>query len=132
MVPVHELRVHALGLVAGLADLAGVVGDHERPHDEVAVPERLDLGADLLHHAAVLVTHHGVVDRLEPAVGPEVRPADAGRRQPDDGVARLDDPGVLAFLDADLAGGVHDDSTHSGGSPSVVFTWRGSPGGGPS
>ena len=35
---VHELGVHALGLEAGPADLAGVVGDDERPDDEVARP----------------------------------------------------------------------------------------------
>ena len=40
--------------------------------------------ADLFDDADVLVAHHGVVGRLDAAVGPEVRSADAGRRQSDD------------------------------------------------
>ena len=73
----------------------------------------LHLGADLLDDADVLVTHDLVVDGLDAAVGPQVRPADAGRGQPDDRVGRLDDLRVLALLDPDVAGGVHDYSTHA-------------------
>ena len=85
----HELGVHALGLETGPADLTGVVGDHERPDDEVARLEHLHGGADLLHHTDVLVTHQRVVDGLHAPVGPQVRPTDAGRGQADDGVGRV-------------------------------------------
>ena len=68
----YELGVHALGLVAGAADLAGVVGDDEGSDDEVTRLHRLDIGADLLDHADVLVSHHLVVGRLDAAVGPQV------------------------------------------------------------
>ena len=110
----HQDPVHAVGLVAGLADLAGVVGGPEGADDEVADLDGADLVADLLDDADVLVTHHLVVDRLGAAVGPQVGPADAGRRQADDRVGRLDDPRVLAVLDPDVAGSVHDYLTHRG------------------
>ena len=119
IVPCDELGVHALGLEAGLADLAGVVGDDERADDEVADLDGLDVGADLLDDADVLVAHRRVVDGLDAAVGPQVGPADAGRGQPDDRVGRLDDLRVFALLDPDVAGGVHDDSTHDFCTPSI-------------
>jgi hypothetical protein len=62
--------VHALGLVAGLADFAGIVGDDERPDDEVADLDVLHLGTDLLHDAHILVTHHLVIGGLDPAIRP--------------------------------------------------------------
>jgi hypothetical protein len=68
--PVHELRVHALGLVAGLADLARVVGDHERPHHEVPDLQGAHLVADRLDDADVLMAHPEVVGRLSAAVRP--------------------------------------------------------------
>ena len=107
-----ELGVHALGLEPGLADLAGVVGDDERADDEVADLDVLDLGADLLDDADVLVPHRLVVGGLDAAVGPQVRPADAGRGQPDDRVGGLDDLRILALLHPDVAGRVHHYSTH--------------------
>ena len=89
------LTVGAGGLVAGSADLAGVVGGEERPDDELARLHRGDRGADLFHDAGVLVTHRAwPVQRLDPAVRPQVRPADAGRRQPDDRIGRLQDRAV--------------------------------------
>jgi hypothetical protein len=100
----HELGMHALGLVAGPADLAGVVGNDERADDELPGLHRRDVGADLLDDADVLVSHHLVVGRLDAAVGPQVGPADAGRRQPDDRVRLLDDLRVLTLLDPDVAG----------------------------
>ena len=110
----HQDPVHAVRLVAGLADLAGVVGGPEGADDEVADLDGADLGADLLDDADVLVTHHLVVDRLGAAVGPQVAAADAGRRQADDRVGRLDDLRVLAVLDPDVPGSVHDYLTHRG------------------
>ena len=99
----------AAGLVAGLADLAGVVGGEEGADDEVAGLDGRDLAADLLDDADVLVAHRRrPVDGLDAAVGPQVRPADAGRRRRMIGVGRLDDRRVVALLDADVAGGVQD------------------------
>ena len=46
--------VHAVRLVAGLADLAGVVGGEERADDEVADLDVPDVRADLLDDADVL------------------------------------------------------------------------------
>src|SRR3712207_8962039 len=48
------LPVDAVGLVAGPADLAGVVGGEERADDELARLDRGDLAADLLDDADVL------------------------------------------------------------------------------
>ena len=41
----HQHAVHAVGLVAGPADLAGVVGGPERSDDEVADLDGADLGS---------------------------------------------------------------------------------------
>ena len=56
MVP-DGFGVHAAGLVAGSADLAGVVGGEEGADDEVADLDVSDLVADLLDDADVLVAH---------------------------------------------------------------------------
>ncbi len=78
----EDLAVDARRLVAGPADLAGVVGGEERADHELARRDRGDLGADLFDDADVLVPHRdGLVDRVGAAVGPQVGPADAGRRQ---------------------------------------------------
>ena len=53
----HQLGVHAAGLVAGLADFAGVVGGEERADDELAGLEGGDVGADFFDDADVLVAH---------------------------------------------------------------------------
>ena len=60
------LTVDAGGVVAGPADLAGVVGGEERADHELAGPNRGDRGSDLLHDAGVLVSHR-------PRLGPAVR-----------------------------------------------------------
>jgi hypothetical protein len=109
----HEHPLDTRALVAGLAELAGAVGGPERADHELAGRDRVDLAADLLDDADVLVAHRGrPVDRFDPAVGPQVRAAHAGRGQPDDRVSRLQDPGVLAVFHPDVAGGVQDSSTH--------------------
>jgi hypothetical protein len=108
----HKGGVHTLGLVAGPADLAGVVGDDEGPDDEIADLDVVHLVTDLLDDADVLVPHHLVVGGFDTPVGPQVRPADAGRGEPDDRVGRLDDLRIVALLDPNVAGGVHDHSTH--------------------
>ena len=78
----HGLPVDAGGLVAGPADLTGVVGGEERPDDELARLDGRDLVADLLDDADVLVTHRRRrIDGFESAVGPQVRAADAGGRR---------------------------------------------------
>ncbi len=113
----HEHPVHAVGLVAGPADLARVVGGPERADDEVADLHAGHVGADSGDDAGVLVPHRGVVDGLGAAVGPEVGPADAGGGELDDRVGGLDDHRIIAILDADVAGGVHGHCAHDG-SPS--------------
>ena len=65
----HQHAVHAVGLVARLTDLAGVVRRPEGTDDEVADLDGADLGAHLFDDADVLVTHHLVVDRLGAPVG---------------------------------------------------------------
>ena len=108
----HQDPVHAVGLVAGLADLAGVVRGPEGADDEVADLDGADLRADLLDDADVLVPHHLVIDRLGAPVGPQVAAADAGRRQPDDRVGGLDDPRVLPVLHPHVTGSVHHNLSH--------------------
>jgi hypothetical protein len=108
----HQGGVHAATLVTRPANLAGVVGAEEGPDDEVPVPDIGHLGANLLDDADVLVSHHLVVDGLDAAVLPQVRPADARCSQPDDGVTGFDDPRLVAVLDPDVAGSVHDYTTH--------------------
>ena len=100
------LPVDARRLVAGPADLAGVVGGEERADDELARLDGRDRAADLLDDADVLVAHRcRLVTGLDAAVGPEVRAAHAGGRQPDDGVGRLDDGRVGALLGTRRPGG---------------------------
>ena len=121
----HEHPVHAVRLVAGLTDLTGVVGGPEGADHEVADLDGADRGADLLDDADVLVTHDLVVHRLGAAVRPQVAAADAGRRQTDDGVGGLDDLRVIAGLDADVPGFVHDNLTHRGALLFVVGSLAG-------
>ena len=74
-------RGDARRLVAGLADLAGVVGGEERPDHELARRDRGDLGADLLPMPTYSCPIGRRPTELDAAVGPQVGPADAGRRQ---------------------------------------------------
>src|SRR5919206_3441233 len=105
--------VDAGRLVAGPADLAGVVRREERADDELARLDQAHLAADLLDDADVLVAHRGrPVDRLDAAVGPEVRAAHAGDRQSDDGVGLLDDRRVGALLEAHVPGAIKNCSSH--------------------
>src|SRR5438105_1110919 len=69
----HELAVDARTLVAGLADLAGVVRGEERADHELTWLDLPDISADLLDDADVLVTHRGrALDGLDAPVGPQV------------------------------------------------------------
>ena len=79
---------------------------------KVSGREGLHIGADLLDHTDVLVSHHLVVGGLNPAIGPQVRAADAGRGKLDDRVGGLDDLRVFTLLDPDVASGIHDYATH--------------------
>jgi hypothetical protein len=66
-----RLAVDAGALVAGPADLAGVVGCEERPDYKLAWPDCGDRAADLLHDPGVLMPHRpGAVDGLDAPVGP--------------------------------------------------------------
>ncbi len=112
------LAVDAVGLVAGGADLAGVVGGEERADHELAGLHDVHFRADLFDDADVLVSHGcGLSGRVIAPVGPQVRPADAGRGEPQDRVRRFDDRGPLTLLDAHVSGSVHHDSTHGSSTP---------------
>jgi hypothetical protein len=95
-----------------LAELAGVVGCHERPDDEIADPHVLHLGADLLDDTDVLVPHRRLVHAVGASIRPQVGPADAGRGDLDDGIGRPRDGRLLALFDTDVPRSVHDYSTH--------------------
>ena len=111
--PGHELAMHARRLVAVLAVRAGVVGRGERADDELPRLDRPHGAADLLDDAAVFVPHRrGPVDRLQPAIRPQVRPAHAGCRDADDGVRRFFDLRRLAVLEPDVARAVENCSFH--------------------
>jgi hypothetical protein len=69
----HGLTVEAGALVAGLAELAGVVGGPERADYELTGLDRADLAPDLLDDADVLVAHRrGPLDGFDPPVRPQV------------------------------------------------------------
>ena len=75
----HRVVAAALSTLASqagresrLADLARVVGDDERSDDEVARLHRLDLRADLLDDADVLVSHRQMVDSFGATVEPQI------------------------------------------------------------
>src|SRR5215213_1098934 len=107
------LPVDARRLVAGPADLAGVVGGEERADDELARLDQTYLVAHLLDDADVLMAHRGrLVDRLDAAVGPEIRAAHAGERQSDEGVGLLDDRRVGTLLEAHVPGAIKNCSLH--------------------
>src|SRR5437588_2161251 len=101
----HELAMDAGALIAGAADLAGVVRSEERPDDELARLDRRDGAADRFDDADVLVAHRrGRLHGLNTSVRPQVRAADAGSGEANDGVGRLDDGRVLALLEPKVAG----------------------------
>jgi hypothetical protein len=109
----HQDAVHAGALVARPAELAGVVQGPERADHELPRLDRADLGADLLDDPDVLVPHRGgTLQLLHAPVRPQVRAADAGGRQADDRIGRIGDLRVVAVLDAHVARGVQDRSTH--------------------
>ncbi|ANS28608.1 hypothetical protein R1CP_19630 [Rhodococcus opacus] len=105
--------VHAAALVAGSADLTGVVGGEGRPDDEVADFYAPYLVADLLDDADGLVAHRlRPLRLLDAAVGPQVGTADAGGGDADDRVGRFEDGRVVTLVDTNVAGGAHHNSTH--------------------
>src|SRR5437867_2145082 len=106
--------MHTPALVPRLTDGAGVVRGEERADNELARLDVPDRAADLRDDAAVLVPHRPrLIDRLNAAVGPQVGSAHAGGRKPDDSIRRLDDRRFGALLEAHVAGGVDDCSSHS-------------------
>jgi hypothetical protein len=87
--------------------------ERERHHDDVAGLHRVDVRADILHHADRLVAHApSAVGGLHPVVRPQVAAADAGAGDADDGVGWLDEPRVGDVLDPDVPGAVHDGRAH--------------------
>jgi hypothetical protein len=110
----HGYAVDAGALVAGPADRAGVVGAPEGTDHELARLDRLNLRADLLDDAGVLVAHRcRPRELLDPSVGSQVRAAHAGGGDADDCVRRFDDPRRLALFDSHIARAVHHCSTHN-------------------
>ena len=68
-IPAEEATVQTCGLEAGFAVGADPTAERKRGDHEVALGERLDGGAGLLHHADELVTDRAhVVRRLAPVV----------------------------------------------------------------
>jgi hypothetical protein len=107
------LAVDTRGLVAGPADLAGVVGSEERADDELAGFDRAHLIANLFDDAGVFMTHvEGFRDVVGATVRPKVRPANTGGRQADDRICGLLDLWLCDVLDADVTRGVHHHTTH--------------------
>ncbi len=109
----EDLAVDARRLIAGAADLAGVVGCEERAHHELAGADRGDVRADLFDDADVFVAHRDrPVDRVGTAIRPQIRSADARRRQADDRVGRVLDGGFGPLLDPHVTRGVHHRRAH--------------------
>ena len=107
--------VDAAGLVAGLADLARVVREHEGADHEVADLEGGDVLALLHDRADVLVAHAPVVDVVVAAVGPQVRAAHARGGQLQDHIRGLSDARGVHLLHDDVARRTHDDRLHRRG-----------------
>ena len=81
--------------------------------DELSRLDRLNRAAHFLDNAAIPVAHRrGPVDRLKPAIGPQIRPAHARGRHPEHRVRRLDDLRRLSVLKADIARAVENGSFH--------------------
>src|SRR5699024_8977497 len=117
---IDEDGVHAPGLVAGGADLAGVVGDHEGADHPVTGSDSRDLLAHLLHHTDVLVTHQLAIRGVRAAIGPQVGAADAGGHDPDHRIGRVLDPRILPLLDPHITGSMHHNTAHRSSSPGLV------------
>lgn len=110
-----EAAVHAGGVQALGAVVAGAVGPHEGGHDEVPGAQAGDGGAGLLDDAEELVPDAltGLARGLA-AVGPQVAAADAGTQDADDGVLGALDRSVGHLLHADVVRGVDDGGAHGG------------------
>jgi hypothetical protein len=109
----EEAAVDARCVQAVEAELAAAVREGERHHDVLAGLHRVDVRADIIHHADRLVAHApSAVGGLHPVVRPQVAAADAGAGDADDGVGWLDAPRVGDVLDPDVPGAVHDGGAH--------------------
>src|SRR5207237_3436538 len=98
-----ELAVDAGALVAGPADLAGVVRGEDRADHELARLDRAHFGADVFDDADVLVApRRRALDGFDAPVGPQVRPADAGGGEAADGGGRFDGGGGRSVLGPDV------------------------------
>ena len=126
----HGLRLAALigdavpepGLLVGArsmqpldAESAGVVGDRERRHHQVAPAQRRDVRTDVLDDTDELVPHpRRTMGRIHRVIRMQIRTADAAGRHPDQRVGGQFDAGVGDVLDADVAGAVHEGRAHDG------------------
>jgi len=101
-------RMQALG-----AEVAGVVGPHERRDDDVARLQRRDVAADVLDDADELVADPVAVLRLRlGAVGPQVAPADTGAQHAHHRVGWFAQRGVGHVLDPHVACAVDQSCSH--------------------
>jgi hypothetical protein len=98
-----------------VAEAARAVGVGERHHHDVADLERANIRADGLDDTDRLVAHAATtLDRPHLLVRPQIAAADTGAGYADHRIGRSDDGGVGDVLDTDVAGAVHDSSTHGG------------------
>src|SRR5713101_1694527 len=103
----YEFSLLAGGLIAKVAVRACIVRSKERADDELAWFNSLDLAAELLNDAAVLVPHRcGLVYGANAAIAPQVRSADARSRDPNNGICWLGDIWFGDFLKTDVPGSI--------------------------
>jgi hypothetical protein len=105
---------------------ARVVGGCKRTNDELTGFDRLNRVADLFDRAAVLVAHRcRPVDRLQPAIGPQVRSAHACDGDADYRIRGLFDLWRRTILKADIAQTVENGSLHELGSLPFAMSTEG-------
>jgi hypothetical protein len=89
------------------------VAEGKRRDHEVPRGKGRDARTGLLHHSDELVADpHRPLDRVLPAVRPQVRPADARGGDPHHGVAVIDELGVGYVFQPDVARGVQQGRSH--------------------
>ncbi len=117
-----ETAVHAGGVEALGAVVAGAVGPHEGGDDEVAGLQAGHGRAGLLDDAEELVADAlAWLARGLAAVGPQVAAADTGTQDADDGILGALDRSVGHLLHADVVRGVDDGGAH--GCAALRISW---------
>src|SRR6266542_5170546 len=96
-----------------LAELARAVRPREWSDHQIALLDRSDRGAEILHEADELVPHP-VADRTgrHRVVRPQIAAADARTRDANQSVCWLDEPGVGHGLDTHIVRAVHHSCSH--------------------